>query len=162
MYVCITLVIGLSLGIWRVNRAHSRHGVLSLLITPTCISPQTGSLSYVTASDLPHQETNIGTTLPSSPQSPFKLPPPSQPCPLSLLIQKAIGEHTLHLAVMYFESLLFWSKSLISLTVLKSTGLTFCRMAYKFGSLMAGIPKNALPFLCLIRLLPTLVLTLIT
>lgn len=35
----------------------------------------------------------------------------------------------------------------MSSTVLKSAGLTFCRMAYKCGSLVEGITKNdALPF----------------
>lgn len=151
VHVCITLVISLFLDLWRVNRAHSRHGVLSLLNTPRCIFPQTGSLSYTTVNDLPHQEINIGTTLPSSPRSPCTFPPPSQQCPFSFLIQKAIGEYILHLVVMYFETPLVWSnsKSFLSLTILKSTGLTFYRMAYKFGSLMEGIPKNdALPFLC--------------
>lgn len=94
MCVCahISFVISLFLKLLRVERANCSHDVPSLLNTPVGIFPQTGTLFYITANNLPHQEISIGTTLLPHLLSPFKFRPLSQQCFFSFLGQHAIQE----------------------------------------------------------------------
>ena len=144
MCVHISFVISLFLKRLRVERANCSHDVPSLLNTPAGIFLQTGTLFYITANNLPHQEINIGTTLPPNLLSPFKFRPLSQQCLFSFLGQHAIQEYILHLVV-YFQTPLICKscQSFMALTVfLKGTGLTFYSMAYNRGPLFAGVPRN--------------------
>ena len=106
---------------------------------------------------------HINSTLPSNVQTPFRF---HQLFPLCLLVSgpRPIQEHVLPVVVKSFQLPSAWNNSALvlpcqmSLTVLRRTGLSFCRVIFLLTFIQAGYPgRNPSEMVCSCHSVPLLV-----